>query len=148
MGNSGGILTMWHKDIFKCVKKIVGNMYIGVIGDFYNTTNINPILVIIFNVYSCYEFNEEVRLWEEPVNIKLGEVCKQWCVLGDINVMRKSSEKKGLNFRGSTATREVQGFNSFIKSAELLDVPLIGGRYTWYKDNDTTKSRIDRILIS
>jgi len=34
MGNSGGIFTMWHKDIFKFVKQIVGNIYITVIGEF------------------------------------------------------------------------------------------------------------------
>ena len=68
--------------------------------------------------------------------------------MGDFNALRKNSERRGLNFRGSTATREVKGFNNFIESVELLDVPLIGGRYTWYKDNGTIKSRIYRILIS
>ena len=78
----------------------------------------------------------------------MGEECKQWCILGDFNAVRKNSERKGLNYRGSTATREVQEFNDFIESAELLDVPLIGGKYTWYRDNGSAKSRIDRILIS
>jgi len=99
-------------------------------------------------VYSSCEFNEKVSLWEELVNIKLGEECKQWCILGDFNAVRKSNERRGLNYKGSTATREVEEFNNFIESVELLNVPLIRGRYTWYRDNVTTKSRIDRVLIS
>jgi len=42
----------------------------------------------------------------------------------------------------------VEGFNNFIETTEFLDVPLIGGKYTWYMDNETAKSRIDKILIS
>jgi len=86
MGNSGGILTMWHKKKFKCVKQIVRDRYIGVIGHVYSSNNVNPIPVAIFNVYSSCEFNEKISLWEELVNIKMGEECKQWCVLGDFNV--------------------------------------------------------------
>ncbi|XP_027915959.1 uncharacterized protein LOC114175387 [Vigna unguiculata] len=31
---------------------------------------------------------------------------------------------------------------------ELLDVQLIGGKYTWYKENGMAKSIIDRVLVS
>jgi len=44
--------------------------------------------------------------------------------------------------------REVEGFNNFIETTDLLDVLLIGGKYTWYRDNGMAKSRIDRVLIS
>jgi len=107
MGNSRGILTVWNKEKFRCVKQIVGNMYIGVIGEFYSKNNVDPIHVAIFNVYSSCDFNEKVSLWKELVNIKLGEECKKWCLLGDFNAMRKISERRGQNYRGSTATREV-----------------------------------------
>jgi len=62
VGNSGGILTMWNKDKFKCVKQVVGNMYIGVLGEFYSTINAIPIPVAIFNVYSSCVLNEKVSL--------------------------------------------------------------------------------------
>jgi len=42
----------------------------------------------------------------------------------------------------------MKGFNNFIENAELQDVPLIGGKYTLYRNNGTTKSRIGRVLIS
>lgn len=108
LGNSGGILTIWHKDKFKCVKHMLGNAFIGVIGEYCNSTNCNPIPVAIFNVYSLCEFKGKVEKWEELVNLKNVEGCKQWCILGDFNAVRKTSERSS---SGNTNQREVQGFN-------------------------------------
>jgi len=68
-------------------------------------------------------------------------------MLVDFNVMSRINERRRKNYKGSTTTREVEGFNNFIETIELLDVPLIGRKYTWYKDNGMANSRIDRILI-
>ena len=29
----------------------------------------------------------------------------------------------------------------------MLEVPLVGRKYTWYKSNGTTKVRLDRVLV-
>ena len=34
------------------------------------------------------------------------------------------------------------------KKIELVDIPIVGRKFTWYKSNGTVKSRIDRILVS
>ena len=39
-------------------------------------------------------------------------------------------------------------FNEFIEKAELMDIPMVGRKFTWYKPNGTAKSRIDRVLVS
>nr|KYP39937.1 hypothetical protein KK1_038745 [Cajanus cajan] len=39
-------------------------------------------------------------------------------------------------------------FNNFISKMELEDLPLIGRGFTWYKPNGTTKSSIDRFMVS
>jgi len=39
-------------------------------------------------------------------------------------------------------------FTKFIEDIELLDIPLIGRRYTWYKTNETKNIRIDRIMVA
>ncbi|GLT87908.1 hypothetical protein SLE2022_059610 [Rubroshorea leprosula] len=39
-------------------------------------------------------------------------------------------------------------FNSFIHDAGLINLPLIGRKYTWYSSNGRHMSRIDRFLIS
>ena len=43
-----------------------------------------------------------------------------WCVGGDFNVIRKSSEKLG----GSSLTSSMKDFDGFIRDCELLDLPL------------------------
>jgi len=35
------------------------------------------------------EINEKESIWEELVKIKVGEECKQWCILVDFNAVRK-----------------------------------------------------------
>jgi len=137
--NSGGVLTMWHKNKFKRVKHFVGNSFIGVIGEYSNSINSNPILVVVLNVYSSCNYKEKVGMWEQLINIKAGEACRQWCVLGDFNAVRKINERKGLNPRGNTSLREMQGFNNFIESMELVDVPLIEGNTPGTKKTDRQK---------
>lgn len=46
-------------------------------------------------------------------------------MLGDFNVVRKISEKGGLNIRGSSTNREVEVFNNFIKIAQCKYVCII-----------------------
>ena len=138
----------WHKNKFKLAKHIAGESYIGVFGEYCNSVNNVLTPVAVFNVYSSCNFNEKVKMWEELINIKMGVGCSHWCILGDFNAVRKMTERRGINPSGNTTLKEVQGFNNFIESMELLDVPLIGAKYTWYKENGSAKSRIDRILVS
>jgi len=93
-GNSEGILTIWHKERFKCTRQVIGNLYVGVFGDFFRNTKENPILVVVFNVYSSSVITEKEELWKDLTLIKAANVCKSWCILGDFNAVRKSSEKK------------------------------------------------------
>lgn len=39
-------------------------------------------------------------------------------------------------------TTEIDKFNQFI------EFPAVGRRYTWYRPNETARSRIDRVLVS
>ena len=42
----------------------------------------------------------------------------------------------------------MQGFNNFINSMEMVDLPCIGRKYTWYKNKGKAKSRLDRFLTT
>jgi len=48
----------------------------------------------------------------------------------------------------SDYSREIKGFNDFIESSELVDIPLVGRKFTWFKPNGLVKSRINRVLVS
>lgn len=43
---------------------------------------------------------------------------------------------------------ESRAFNEFIEENNLVNLPLIGREYTWYKYGSTAMSRIDRFLLS
>lgn len=86
-------------------------------------------------------------MWDELKVIRLREACNSWCILGDFNSIRKVDERKGINC-GRSNKKEMQAFNNFIDSMELVDIPSIGRKYTWYRPNGKAKSRLDRFLTS
>lgn len=49
------------------------------------------------------------------------------CLMGDFNVVRNASERKGSNFH----QRRGAEFNDFINAADFQDLKLRGRRYTW-----------------
>jgi len=52
------------------------------------------------NVYSSCNINDKIEMWDEIIKIKLAKDCKQWCILGDFNDVRKPNERKGDKLRG------------------------------------------------
>jgi len=67
-------------------------------------------------------------------------------VCGDFNEIRCLEERRSL--RGEGAVAATHFFNRFIDDNELIDLPLCGRKYTWYKGDGSCMSRIDRFLLS
>ncbi|KAG6669591.1 hypothetical protein CIPAW_01G254900 [Carya illinoinensis] len=65
-----------------------------------------------------------------------------WCIGGDFNVTRFSSE----SFGNRRMCPTISDFSECIFELNLVDLPLEGGIYTWV--NNQTWSRLDRFLIS
>jgi len=142
-GGAGGILTMWHKNIFVYERHIISKGFLAIIGQ-HKEKNV-PIIVV--NVYSSCHLKEKLGMWDEIVTIRHLEVCKTWCILGNFNAVRKKEERRGVNIDGSNK-KEISKFNKFIEKTEMFDIPLVDWKYTWYIPNGSAKSRIDRILTS
>ena len=102
---------------------------------------------VVGNVYSPYSLNGEKTLWEDLSKAKMASHEPTWCFCGDFKAVRNRSERKGINGRGEQ-TSELIGFNSFIDSIFLLELPLVGKKFMWFKPDGTTKSRIDRVLVN
>lgn len=68
-------------------------------------------------------------------------------MVGDFNVVRHSNKRQGVGHARVNRSK-IKGFNNFIDSNQLLDLLAMGRKYTWYRPNDTTKSRLDRVLVS
>ncbi|XP_020223262.1 uncharacterized protein LOC109805546 [Cajanus cajan] len=65
---------------------------------------------------------------------------------GDFNAVRVEGERRGV----SSYWREddMKCSDEFIIESELVDLPLVGRKYTWYKINGKCMSRLDRFLVS
>ncbi|KAK9015789.1 hypothetical protein V6N11_006883 [Hibiscus sabdariffa] len=68
-----------------------------------------------------------------------------WCIGGDLNVFLHAKEKLGGNV--NIASMEI--LRRFINGANLIDLPLGGGSFTWSNHRDPpTWIRLDRFLVS
>lgn len=72
---------------------------------------------------------------------------KAWCVVGNFNSIRRICERRNAG-NDIDHSREMRRFNNFIENTELVDISMMGRKFTWYKPNNLIKSRIDRILVS
>ena len=68
-----------------------------------------------------------------------------WCVIGDFNIIRHPSERFGCE----VFSPAMFAFSDFIEANYLVDLPLEGALFTWFRDSRTNcMSRIDRTLTS
>ena len=66
-------------------------------------------------------------------------------MLGDFNVIRYPTERFGYNSFSPAMFK----FSDFIAKHSLIDLPLVGGEYTWFRDSDSpSMSRLDRVLMT
>jgi len=121
----------------------MGTGFIAMFG-LHNKTNLRCVVV---NVYATCNLKDKVALWEDVMILKSANQDWAWFLCGDFNAVRCASERKGVGERG-IQKNEIIGFNIFIESNSLVELPLVGKKYTWYKANGTTKSRLDRVLVS
>ena len=75
------------------------------------------------------------RLWEELAGV-YSRWDVPWCMGGDFNITRFHSERSG-HFWNSAAMEE---FFEFIFELDLMDLPLVGGEYTWSNNRVWTDS--------
>lgn len=68
-----------------------------------------------------------------------------WCVAGDFNAVSNADERKGSN--SNLCRQEIEEFNFFTTEMGLIDLPLLGRKYTWYKSDGSAMSRLDRIYF-
>ncbi|XP_058205582.1 uncharacterized protein LOC131319373 [Rhododendron vialii] len=136
MGTSGGLLCIWNRDFFKVDSVIVHRSFIQLQG-VINT--IFPCVVV--NVYALNEVVHRRLVWEELLNIKANSSIP-WCVWGDFNEIQAVNERLG-------CLRIVRDFVDFQNNMELIDLPMLGRKFTWTNFQDhAIHSRLDRFLVS
>ncbi|GKV46811.1 hypothetical protein SLEP1_g53774 [Rubroshorea leprosula] len=132
-------VTEPREEVFKKHEILEGNNFIGV----YGVWGEEETPVYILNIYYPCTLTGKRGLWEE-LQCLISNRRGRWCLGGDFNATRIVGERH----RSREITREMREFNCFIHEAELIDLPLVGRKFTWYNSNGLQMSRIDRFFLS
>ena len=144
INKAGGVLTMWSNKSFQLSSFVNGRNF-SILEGFWKRGNGAHITIV--NIYCNGSLKEKKEMWNEVGVFRQGQLLKAWCIIGDFNSIRRQEERKSV-MSDSNYSREIKGFNEFIESSELVDIPLVGRKFTWFKPNGLVKSIIDRVLVS
>ena len=137
---SGGVLLVWDKRFFEKMDVIVGQFSVslllrGVVDDF---------VWACIGVYGPNDDGQRSCLWEELLWV-WARWPMAWCLVGDFNIIRYPSERLGCE----SFNPAMFAFLDFIESNSLVDLPLEGASFTWFRDSGIPSMlRIDRALVS
>ena len=140
VGASSGILLMWDNRVVDKVEEVVGRFSVSC--KFKNV--VDHCDWAFTGVYGPNSDRDRSLLWEE-----LFGLCSwwgvPWCVAGDFNVVQFPSEcSSSANF-----TSAMHRFLAFVSEQSLIDLPLVGGNFTWSNFREVaSRSRLDRFLLS
>ncbi|GKV32445.1 hypothetical protein SLEP1_g41054 [Rubroshorea leprosula] len=138
-GNSGGMLCIWNKRYFVKQRVVEGQGFIGISGEWGQ----QRIQCTFVNVYALCNRQRRVVLWGELRRLVLDEGGR-WLLAGDFNAVRNSAERKGR----MGETQDMEEFNLFVQETGLVDIRLRNRKFTWYRPDGTSMSRLDRFLLS
>ncbi|GKV09841.1 hypothetical protein SLEP1_g21281 [Rubroshorea leprosula] len=86
---------------------------------------------------------EKALLWEEMGSL-VSDQGGRWLLAGDFNSVRSIIERKGR----LGETQDMEEFNRFVEGNGLIDVKLLNRKFTWYRSDGSSMSRLDRFLLS
>ncbi|KAL8534281.1 hypothetical protein ACS0TY_010331 [Phlomoides rotata] len=108
------------------------------------------LVAVILNGYWGSERTEccIVREWTCGIdcNISFLPIRTPVCLAGDFNSIRRVSKRAGR--KAESCRRDIEAFDSFVRDSGLIDLPLHGCFYAWYRPDDSCKSRLNRFLIN
>jgi hypothetical protein len=100
----------------------------------------------VANVYAPCDNGAKQVLWDS-LSARLQTLeGRRVCVCGDFNAVRSVDERRSLG-SGHRFLDHIP-FNRFIEDNTLIDLPLSGRKFTWYKEDGLSVSRLDRFLLS
>ncbi|XP_058198544.1 uncharacterized protein LOC131314067 [Rhododendron vialii] len=104
----------------------------------------NSFPCVLVNVYAPNEVANRRELWEVLLGFKVN-LQVPWCIGGDFNEIKEVSER----VRCNRMERGIRDFSEFCFNMELMDLPMIGRKFTWTNyQNHAFHSRLDRFLVS
>ncbi|KAL8498771.1 hypothetical protein ACS0TY_021917 [Phlomoides rotata] len=142
VGNSGGVLTIWNSDLFQKISSwsITGML---VVNDRWVEDGSDCTIV---NIYALNSVAQRSELWEILRSLVRQIGTASLCIIGDFNMIREESERVGR--AGYWDIGEMERFNNFIEGSDLVEIQLVGRRFTWYRPDGMCKSKLDCMLVN
>lgn len=120
-GLSGGLLCIWDPSVFSLEDECAGRNFQILSGVIQKS-----FFGVFVNVYAPCGCADRKIVWDSIVNLSK-HFTYPWCMGGDFNEIRSTSERLGCSRRD----RGMADFNYFIDKLELVDLPLLGRKFTW-----------------
>ncbi|XP_058758239.1 uncharacterized protein LOC131631463 [Vicia villosa] len=139
-GASGGMGFLWRRGSLSLNYSFIGKGFVGI-----NVMR-EGVIYNLVNVYAPCSVVERRVLWNSLQNWRIKNGLEEWCIVGDFNEVSCREERIGEGSHHNN--RGMAEFCGFIDSMVLVDIPCVGGKFTWFKDSGKAMSRLDRFLIS
>ena len=114
-------MIIWDLNKFNCTEKVIGSFSISMRLEFVEEGSF-----WLTSIYGPNKPKWRKDFWME-IQYLYGLTYPKWCVGGDFNVIRRSSEKLG----GSRLTPNRRRFDELIRELELVNPPLRNASFTW-----------------
>ncbi|XP_058756017.1 uncharacterized protein LOC131629235 [Vicia villosa] len=139
LGRSRGLLILWN-DKVEVVNSFTGEGYLGIKACWKNK------FYYVVNVYLPCMLNKKIALWKKLLELKETFKDGEWIMGGDFNAIKNIRKRKGRAV--SMNNKEVELFAKFIDKSALVDIPCKGKKFSWYRGDGKSMSRIDRFILS
>ncbi|PNX90254.1 cysteine-rich receptor-like protein kinase, partial [Trifolium pratense] len=124
--------SLLHSDVVRVAKDSIGLSSDG--------------LLYIVNIYSPCSLDGKGKLWKDLLEFKSNNAIGDWVLGVDFNAISKNGERRGCSGSGSLSERSE--FSLFMEAMEVIDIPVLGKKFTWFNSDGSTMSRFDRFLLS
>jgi hypothetical protein len=139
-GLAGGLLILWNPNCFNLINSFFGDGFLGI------SVEREGVSLNFINIYSPCNLAGKKKLWADLLALKHQSGGGEWCLGGDFNAILRSSERKG--YSADSRQGERLSFSHFVEEMEVIDVPVLGKKFTWFSSDGKSMSRIDRFLLS
>ncbi|XP_071739187.1 uncharacterized protein [Rutidosis leptorrhynchoides] len=139
VGKSGGMLMIWDPPIFVVNEAIEKDHFLAIKGIWKGKTKES----IIVNVYGPHKDSLRKKFWDDLEHL-MNYKDAEWVIGGDFNEVRCEEERQNSVF----IERKANLFNDFIEKCHLIEVSLIGKRFTRISNDGKKFSKLDRFLVT
>lgn len=103
-------------------------------------------MYFVVNIYAPCNLAGKRKIWVDLRMTRRGFGSRKWCLVGDYNAVCRPCERKGVG--SNISSTEHEEFKNSVADMERVDLPLIRRKFTWYRSDGSTMTRLDRFLLS